>query len=144
MIEKKGVYFVAVLSLFFLSGCAFNVANVNNISKKEYKILDEVSIIGAYKETKIQYRKGMVLSQCQNRYKKISNAVMKVPNLVEELKRRNIQIKYIEDKSLPIKRQLVVKPIFFDCIGNTVNVEVSLYDIEEISQDWFKKEKRDN
>lgn len=144
MMEKKGVYLAVVFSLLFLSGCAFNVANINNISKKkEYKTLDEVSIIGAYKDTKIQYRKGMILSVCQNRYKNISNSVMHVPNLTEELKRRNIHIKYIEGNSLPIKRQLVVKPVFFDCIGNSVNVEVSLYDMEEISQSWFKKEKKE-
>lgn len=133
-----------IISIFIFTGCAANMNNVNNISKKEsYSKLNEITMIGYKKGTQIKYRK-RTLNKCKADYELISNKVMKLAFLEEKFIMRDIDIKFITDNSEPISRVLIVRPALYNCAYKLVDVEVSLYDIEEITQKWKSQEKKNS
>ncbi|RXJ88880.1 hypothetical protein CRV01_09675 [Arcobacter sp. CECT 8983] len=133
-----------VISLFIFTGCAVNMNNINNVSKKEaYSKLNEITMIGYKKGTQIKYRRS-TLAQCKVDYKLVTDKVLRFAFLQEKFMMRDIDIKFITNNSEPISRVLIVRPALYNCVDKLVDVEVTLYDIEEVSQKWKNQEKKDS
>ncbi|NVJ53671.1 MAG: hypothetical protein HWD90_08235 [Campylobacteraceae bacterium] len=133
-----------IISIFIFTGCAANMNNINNISKKEeYSKLNEITMIGYKKGTQITYRRS-TLAQCKVDYKLVSDKVLRFAFLQEKFMMRDIDIKYITNNSEPISRVLIVRPALYNCVSKLVDVEVTLYDIEKVSQKWKNQEKKDS
>lgn len=142
--KSLSIIFGVITSVFIFTGCSVNVQNINNVSKKEdYSKLNEITMIGYKKGTEIKYRK-KTLNKCKTDYEIISNKVMKLAFLEEKFIMRDIDIKFITDNSEPISRILIVRPALYNCVNKLVDVEVSLYDIEEVTQKWKNQKKKDS
>ena len=134
---KKYILISLFFVIIFFSACSTK----NNISKKEdYKILDEVGIIGI-KDTKIQYYKNITTPyKCNVTSDKYLSEIINVTPLIKMLKEKDIKITFTE----PTKKLLIVKTINYlalydsNCEPNTIKVIVELYDVEDISKNWSK------
>ena len=128
--------------IIFFSACSTK----NNISKKEdYKILDEVGIVGI-KDTTIQYyRNSTTPYKCNVTSDKYISEIIDVTPLIKILKEKDVKITFTE----ATKKLLVIKTINYlslydsDCEPYTIKVIVELYDVEDISNDWNKKNIKD-
>lgn len=139
---KKYILISLFFVIIFFSACSTK----NNISKKEdYKILDEVGIIGI-KDTKIQYYKNITTPyKCNVTSDKYLSEIINVTPLIKMLKEKDIKITFTE----PTKKLLIVKTINYlalydsNCEPNTIKVIVELYDVEDISKNWNKENIKD-
>jgi hypothetical protein len=132
-----------LLGIFLFSGCA---SSVNNISKNEsYKRLDEVAVLGIHKKlvitnTALKYLKAEP-EECRKQSRLIINQILNIPDFVDHLKMRDIKINYFSDNESP-KKLLIIQPIEyfssgFECSYVSSVVQISLYDIKNISRDNF-------
>ncbi|PUE66461.1 hypothetical protein [Arcobacter lacus] len=124
--------------IIFFSACATK----NNISKKEdYKILDEVGIVGI-KDTTIQYYRNTTTPyKCNVTSDKYITEIIDVTPLIKILKEKDVKITFTE----PTKKLLIIKTTDYlalydgNCEPNTIKVIVELYDVEDISKNWSKE-----
>ena len=134
---KKYILISLFFVIIFFSACSTK----NNISKKEdYKILDEVGIIGI-KDTKIQYYRNTTTPyKCNVTSDKYITEIIDITPLIKTLKEKDVKITFTE----PTKKLLIVKTINYlalydsNCEPNTIKVIVELYDVEDISKNWSK------
>ncbi|MFX4263923.1 hypothetical protein ACOL3L_00325 [Aliarcobacter butzleri] len=144
------MYKKIIISLLFIalgfSACGTKNNIYNNISKKEdYKILDEVTIIGI-KDTTIQYyRNSTTPYKCNVTSDKYITEIIDVTPLIKILKEKDVKITFTE----PTKKLLIIKTTDYlalydgNCEPNSIKVIVELYDVEDISKNWNKKNIKD-
>lgn len=139
------MYKKTFIGLLFITAIFSGCSSKNNISKKEsYKSLEEVSVIGQKgreNEIVVEYNgafsnTGICKKQSKNYFDELTN----IDILVELLKTKNVKITTIDK---PIKKLLVIKPIDYEslrfsneCLPSRMFVEIILYDMEEVSQNW--------
>ncbi|MCT7614148.1 hypothetical protein [Aliarcobacter butzleri] len=129
-------------SLFFIIIFFSACSTKNNISKKEdYKILDEVGIVGI-KDTTIQYYRNTTTPyKCNVTSDKYITEIIDVTPLIKILKEKDVKITFTE----PTKKLLIIKTTDYlalydgNCEPNTIKVIVELYDVEDISKNWSKE-----
>lgn len=129
-------------SLFFIIIFFSACSTKNNISKKEdYKILDEVGIVGI-KDTTIQYYRNTTTPyKCNVTSDKYITEIIDITPLIKTLKEKDVKITFTE----PTKKLLIIKTTDYlalydgNCEPNTIKVIVELYDVEDISKNWNKK-----
>ncbi|MFW2581151.1 hypothetical protein [Aliarcobacter butzleri] len=131
-----------LVSLLFVivvfSGCGTK----NNIAKKEdYKILDEVSIIGSSSSGVTFSKYYTTPYKCKTMKEKYDKEILDLTPLKKLLEEKNIKIKYAE----PTKRILNINIISYlsildnDCQPKDISVRIELYDVEDISKNWNKE-----
>ncbi|MFV7789897.1 hypothetical protein ACNSOP_07050 [Aliarcobacter lanthieri] len=140
------MYKKIVLSLLFVivvfSGCGAKNNIYNNISKNEnYKILDEVAIIGSESKGTTFSKYSTTPYKCKTMRKEYDKEILNTTLIEKSLKDKNVKIKYIE----PTKRILIIKPEEYfskldnDCKPSRIDIKIELYDVEEISKNWNKE-----
>lgn len=154
----KKIFFLIFMMLLF-SGCS---QKIDNISKKEsYKVLDEVAVVALQTNIDIingsssynfshfvnwKNGAGVVPVFTPNHSAKSSSCFEskiypnKIINNLSKFKdlltKEQVKINTIYE---PTKKLLVVTPIKFDCTNDDLYVKVTLYDIEDMSKTWNKK-----
>ncbi|MFY9084911.1 hypothetical protein [Aliarcobacter cryaerophilus] len=129
------------LLILFFSSCT-NKNNIsNNISKKEdYKILDEVSIIGSESNNTIFSKYYTTPYKCKQMRKEYDKEILNTEFIKKWLQDKNVKIKYIE----PSKKILIIRPETYfsklnsECKPNKIYINIELYDVEDISRNWNK------
>ncbi|RBQ28327.1 hypothetical protein [Aliarcobacter vitoriensis] len=139
------MYTKIMISLLFISlgfsACGTKNNIYNNISKKEnYKILDEVSIIGSESNSTTFSKYSTTPYKCKQMRKEYDKEILNTTLISKLLQERNVKIKYIE----PTKKVLIIKPEGYfskldeNCTPSRIDIKIELYDTEEISKNWNK------
>lgn len=140
------MYKKILISLLFITAVFNGCSTKNNISKKEdYKILDEVGIVGIQDTTMQYYKNSTTVYKCKVTSDKYLSEIINVTPLMKILKEKDVKITFTE----PTKKLLVIKTINYlslydgDCEPYTIKAVVELYDVEDISKNWNKENIKD-
>ena len=140
------MYKKILISLLFITAVFNGCSTKNNISKKEdYKILDEVGIVGIQDTTMQYYKNSTTVYKCKVTSDEYLSEIINVTPLMKILKEKDVKITFTE----PTKKLLVIKTINYlslydgDCEPYTIKAVVELYDVEDISKNWNKENIKD-
>lgn len=144
--KRKIFILIGLISIFLFTGCStITLHNINRIdSKEEYKnILTDVAFLTTNGDAKITYNRYQPIDQCLKDFKGFIQLLGDNNTLHEELLAREIKLNYINQNDKPKKLLVLTPGMFYSCIqGNPLKlgqtVEIHLYDIESISNDWDK------
>jgi len=137
---KTNNIILALFILIFFSACYKKIDNTS--LNEDYKILDQVTIIGTYKN--ITYGNG---EDCPNISKVWLNQLVNISKFNEIIKDKST-IELI-DLGKPAKRLIIVKPISYEnpyrfgCLPSSILTDIFVYDIEDISKTWSLKSYED-
>ncbi len=155
MLLKKTTLAVIFIIIMF-TGCSSVSLNnidknyVNNISnKKEYKEIKTISIVSFY-GGQIKHKSSISGKTCENRRNLLFDNVAKNTNKLADLfEIRNVVSEDLNLKA-QIKRLLIIRPYSYTsldaskCYADNFEIDIYLYDLEEISSKWHKKTKQEN
>ncbi|MDK2041300.1 hypothetical protein [Aliarcobacter butzleri] len=129
------------ISLLFIMTIFNGCGTKNNIVKKEdYKILDEVSIIGSSRGSVTFSKYSTTFYKCKIMKESYDKEILDVSPIKKLLQEKNVKIKYIEPtkKILIIKIEKYLSEFNNNCKPNKIDIKIELYDVEDISKNWNK------